>query len=105
MRLTNKKIALCLDGDEVSKVNFPLPNLTERLEKCSKILHDGRGFFVLKGIDMSHYTVEDSIVIYLGMASYIADQRGIQDREGNVLSMTMRVISHQKVYCTNSILC
>ncbi|KID63208.1 taurine catabolism dioxygenase TauD, partial [Metarhizium hybridum] len=77
--------ALCLDGDQVSKANFPLPNLTERLEKCSKILHDGRGFFVIKGIDMSHYTVEDSIVIYLGIASYIADQRGIQDREGNVL--------------------
>ncbi|KHN97279.1 Taurine catabolism dioxygenase TauD/TfdA [Metarhizium album ARSEF 1941] len=77
--------ALCLDGDEVSKENFPLPRLGERLEKCSEVLHKGTGFFVMKGIDMSRYTVEDSVVIYLGMASYIADQRGIQDREGNVL--------------------
>ncbi|OAA51918.1 Taurine catabolism dioxygenase TauD/TfdA [Metarhizium rileyi] len=77
--------ALCLDGDEVSKTNFPLPTLTESLQQCSAVLHNGRGFFVIRGIDLSRYTVEDSVVIYLGIASYIADQRGIQDQKGNVL--------------------
>lgn len=94
----NLDIALCLDGDEVSKTNFPLPNLTERLQKCSAALHNGRGFFVIRGLDMSRYTVEDSVVIYLGIASHIADQRGIQDQRGNVLSVKTHIILHQRAF-------
>lgn len=80
--------ALCLDGDEVGQDNFPLPKLAPQLAQCAKAIHEGRGFFVLKGLDGLNYPVEDSTIIYLGIASYVADKRGLQDRKGTVLSKT-----------------
>ena len=78
-------VALGLDGDEVSTDNFPLPNLSRRLRASAETIHLGRGFVVIRGIDRSKYTVEDSVTIFLGVASYIADKRGLQDRKGNML--------------------
>lgn len=40
---------------------------------------------MIRGLDATCYTAEENTIIYLGIASYIADQRGIQDRKGNVL--------------------
>jgi hypothetical protein len=80
--------ALCLDGDEVRQCNFPLPKLAPQLAQCAKTIHEGRGFFVLRGLDQLNYSVEDSTIIYLGIASYIADKRGLQDKNGTVLSKT-----------------
>ncbi|EGR44728.1 uncharacterized protein TRIREDRAFT_69791 [Trichoderma reesei QM6a] len=77
--------ALSLDGDEVDQDNFSLPKLKARLAQCAEAIHDQRGFFVLRGLGGSKYSVEDSITIYLGIASYVADKRGLQDRKGNVL--------------------
>lgn len=81
-------IALGLDGDQVDRDNFPLPNLASELAQCARIIHEQRGFFVLRGLEGSRYSVEDSTTIYLGIASYIADKRGLQDRKGNVLCKT-----------------
>ncbi|TFA99817.1 hypothetical protein CCMA1212_008265 [Trichoderma ghanense] len=78
--------SLGLDGNEVDQDNFRLPNLGARLAQCAQVIHEQHGFFVLRGLGGSEYSVEDSITIYLGIASYIADQRGFQDRKGNVLS-------------------
>ncbi|KAL7784917.1 Clavaminate synthase-like protein [Trichoderma ceciliae] len=77
---------LGLDGDEVDQHNFPLPKLAPQLAQCARAIHEQRGFFVLRGLEGSRYSVEDSTTIYLGIASYIADKRGSQDRKGNVLS-------------------
>ncbi|EEU42130.1 uncharacterized protein NECHADRAFT_50968 [Fusarium vanettenii 77-13-4] len=76
---------LGLDGDEVSRDNFPLPNLSRRLRSSSETLHMGRGFVVIRGLEASKYTVEDSVTVFLGVASYIAEKRGRQDRKGNML--------------------
>ncbi|UKZ69733.1 uncharacterized protein TrAtP1_010737 [Trichoderma atroviride] len=78
--------SLCLDGDEVRQYNFPLPKLASQLAQCAKAIHEGRGFVVLKGLDGLNYPVEDSTIIYLGIASYIADKRGLQDKKGTVLT-------------------
>lgn len=45
----------------------------------------GRGFVVIRGLEASKYTVEDSVTVFLGVASYIAEKRGRQDRKGNML--------------------
>lgn len=74
-----------MDGDEVSRDNFPLPNLSRRLRSSSETLHMGRGFVVIRGLEASRYTVEDSVTVFLGVASYIAEKRGRQDRKGNML--------------------
>ncbi|SPN98751.1 related to TfdA family oxidoreductase [Cephalotrichum gorgonifer] len=75
-----------LDGNEVSIANFPLPKLMGRLSQACKDLHNGKGFFVISGLDIDAYSVEDSVVIYLGLASYIGDQHGLQNRGGDVLT-------------------
>lgn len=80
--------ALDLDGDKVDQHNFPLPKLAPKLAQCARAIHEGRGFFILRGLDELRYPVEDSTVIYLGIASYIADKRGLQDKKGTVLSKT-----------------
>ncbi|KAM0500519.1 hypothetical protein ACHAP8_005058 [Fusarium lateritium] len=77
--------ALGLDGDKVSADNFPLPNLSRRLRASAETLHLGKGFVVIRGIDGAKYTNEDSVTIFLGVASYIGDKRGLQDRKGNML--------------------
>ncbi|KAM0564301.1 hypothetical protein ACHAPJ_000511 [Fusarium lateritium] len=77
--------ALGLDGDCVSRDNFPLPTLGPRLDRIRWDVHDGKGFGVIRGLDPQKYSVEDLTVLYLGIQSYIASRHGRQDRKGNML--------------------
>ncbi|PKS11057.1 hypothetical protein jhhlp_002818 [Lomentospora prolificans] len=72
-------------SNEVCPSNFPLPKLQKRLQRAKEEIHSGVGFFVIRGIEQSKYSAEDSVVIYLGIARYIGDRLGFQDRDGNVL--------------------
>lgn len=78
-------IGLGLDGSEVGVRNFPLPGLEGQLRKFAIKLHEGRGFFVLRGLDPKMYSREDNILIFLGISSYIGAKRGRQDDEGRML--------------------
>ena len=49
------------------------------------MVHQGPGFFVIQGLDALSCSVEENTIIFLGLASYIGDQRGTQDKKGNVL--------------------
>ncbi|KAK1769555.1 taurine hydroxylase-like protein SAT17 [Phialemonium atrogriseum] len=77
--------ALGMDGDLVNPENFPLPLLGPKLDWLSREVHHGKGFCVVRGVDPGLYSVEDLTLVYLGIQSYIADQRGRQDRRGNML--------------------
>ncbi|KAK3935993.1 hypothetical protein QBC46DRAFT_396165 [Diplogelasinospora grovesii] len=77
--------SLDLDGDLVEPACFPLPTLRAKLEVLSGDIHCGRGFGVIRGINPSSYSVEDLTLVYLGIQSYIAEQRGRQDKRGNML--------------------
>ncbi|KAF5648097.1 Clavaminate synthase [Fusarium sp. NRRL 52700] len=76
--------SLELDGSDITEQNFPLPNLGERLHALSEGLHHGKGFFMLRGLDPTTFSVEDNALLYLGLSSYIAPTRGKQDEEGNM---------------------
>ena len=80
------QIAKGLGNHSVSPRNFPLPTLEGRLINLSETLHGGRGFFIVSGLNIDDYSVEDSVTVYLGLASYIGDQHGIQNSKGDVLS-------------------
>ncbi|KAK4171690.1 hypothetical protein QBC36DRAFT_339484 [Triangularia setosa] len=73
------------DGDLVEPINFPLPTLGAKLEQLSRDVHHGKGFSVIRGLNPASYPVEDLSLIYLGLSSYIAEQRGRQDKRGNML--------------------
>ncbi|KAI5466071.1 hypothetical protein BGZ63DRAFT_375231 [Mariannaea sp. PMI_226] len=76
---------LGLDGDLVSRDNFPLPTLGPRLDKIRRDVYNGKGFGVIRGLDPQKYSVEDLTVLHLGIQSYIANRHGRQDKKGNML--------------------
>ncbi|OIW35382.1 Clavaminate synthase-like protein [Coniochaeta ligniaria NRRL 30616] len=74
-----------LDGGELGPASFPLPTLAAKFRGLSRDVYDGKGFCVVRGIDPNVYAVEDLTLVYLGIQSHIADQRGRQDKRGNML--------------------
>ncbi|RMI98432.1 hypothetical protein CDV36_016126 [Fusarium kuroshium] len=77
--------ALGLDGDLISRDNFPLPKLGLQLNKICRDVHHGKGFGLIRGLDVQKYSTEDMTLLYLGIQSYIANRHGRQDRKGNML--------------------
>ena len=87
-----------LDGDQVNSDNFSLPHLGPVLDELSRDLHEGKGFCVIRGIDPGKYSVEDLTVIWLGIQGRIANERGRQDKRGNMLGESPKfVFSRQPV--------
>lgn len=76
---------LGLDGTKITKSNFLLPTLGPKLHTISQEVHHGRGFAVIRGLEPANFCVEDLTMIYLGIASHVADRIGRQDRNGNAL--------------------
>ena len=79
------KLELGLDGNFVNCGNFPLPHFQITLRHFAEDVHYGKGFCVFRGLESEKYSVEDSTIIFLGIQSYIADQRMRQDELGNML--------------------
>ncbi|PSN59647.1 Clavaminate synthase-like protein, partial [Corynespora cassiicola Philippines] len=72
--------------EQLEKDLFPLPNLGAKLESISQDLHHGRGLTILRGLQPERYTAEENILLFAGLASYLGEQRGCQDRYGNMLT-------------------
>ncbi|KAI0505153.1 Clavaminate synthase-like protein [Xylaria bambusicola] len=79
-------LGLGLDGNEVSNENFPLPILGSQLRDCAVNIHRGSGICVVRGLAPEKHSAEDNTIIFLGLASYIGDQRGMQNAKGAMLS-------------------
>ncbi len=63
----------------VSKNDFPLPCLGEKLTNILNELENGRGFKLIRGLPVEKLSVEDSTIIYWGIGAYF----------GNVVSQNM----------------
>ncbi|XXG99560.1 hypothetical protein Hte_005899 [Hypoxylon texense] len=85
-----------LDGDEVNPERFPLPGLQSQLEQCAFDVHYGSGLCILRGLSNESYTVEDSTVIFLALASYVGDQRGLQNSKGDMLCRATSHVTESK---------
>jgi hypothetical protein len=48
------------------------------LRDISNEVHNGHGFKVVRGIPVDDYTREDNIIIYAGVSSHVASERGRQ---------------------------
>lgn len=59
--------------------------MTEILLRGADIIHTGFGVCVLRGLNASLYSAEDNLLLFLGLASYIGDVRGVQNRKGDVI--------------------
>ncbi|OQD78288.1 hypothetical protein PENDEC_c001G05366 [Penicillium decumbens] len=79
----------------IDQSTFPLPTLHSTLRDLSKELHNGRGFFVLRGLRIDDYSREDNIIIYTGVSSHIGSIRGRQ-QDTRLENGKSPVISHIK---------
>ncbi|TLD28697.1 hypothetical protein PspLS_03782 [Pyricularia sp. CBS 133598] len=84
--------SLDLKGSQVTRDTFPLKALGAILDGVSAEIYEGKGFGLVRGLDTHKYSTEDLTLIYLGVQSYVADQRGRQDAKGNML---VHVIQNQ----------
>jgi hypothetical protein len=75
-----------LGTGDVTLENFPLPTIQAQLTRASLDVHQETGFAIVRGLDPRKYTAEDNVTIFLGIANYIGNQRGVQDKKGSMLS-------------------
>jgi len=75
---------LGLDGDEINRGTFLLPDLGPRLEMLARELHHGKGFVVISGLDPHQHSAEDNALIFLGVGSYLGEVRGMQTDDGKL---------------------
>ncbi|OTA60721.1 Clavaminate synthase-like protein [Hypoxylon sp. EC38] len=79
----------------ITAETFPLPNLHGELRRLSNELHNGHGFFVIRGLRVDEHTREENVIIYAGISAHIAPQRGRQDHMYNGQKADV-VLSHIK---------
>ncbi|KAK6338446.1 hypothetical protein TWF730_002506 [Orbilia blumenaviensis] len=77
---------LGLDAQDINRETFPLPVLGAKLRAIALDIHDGKGFHNIHGLDPAGISPEDNILLFLGISSYIADKRGKQNDNGDVLT-------------------
>ena len=82
---------LGLERTAVNRENFRIPEaLAARLEKITDTIYRGRGFHVLRGLNLSLFTDVQRVILYAGLTSYVANRRAINVGEYHVLLCPLR---------------
>lgn len=84
----------------VSQQTFPLPSLASRLMRLARSVHEGSGFAVLRGLDTKQFSAEDNMVIYLGVCSWVGNQRGRRHHTQHLLQSCSYDLEHLLSVCT-----
>ncbi len=71
---------------DICQDTFPLQSLKEKLRALCAELHNGRGFFVLRGFPVDVFDRRDSVIAYTGVSAYVGSLRAWQDPTGSVLA-------------------
>ena len=58
---------------EVGRGNFPLPTLAPKLARWLEEIRTGRGFVVLRGLNVTDYTDEEVGLIFWALGAYLGD--------------------------------
>lgn len=66
--------------EEISERTFPLPALGPRLKALLRELLEGRGFFMLRGLPVERYGLENSAIAYLGIGRHFGSLRSSNAR-------------------------
>jgi hypothetical protein len=80
------RVALEKSGDvlEISREDFPLPQLSKRLARVEHELIEGRGFVRLRGIERERYDQAEMEMLYWGIGSHLGSPWP-QNKYGHVL--------------------
>lgn len=73
---------MSLENSSISARTFRLPEkLAGRLKAVSAECYSGVGFNIIRGLDPAKYSAADNVIIYAGIASHVAPERGFVDRK------------------------
>lgn len=86
--LANSRPDRYYDLEVVDRSTFPLKQVASKIDQGTDSLFDGKGFFIIRGLETNKYNARNNTIIYLGLSSYVADERGTQRSNGDVLSKT-----------------
>ncbi|KAI0420825.1 Clavaminate synthase-like protein [Xylaria grammica] len=75
-----------LSPGHISPKNFVLPTLGPTLRALSRRVHNEEGFFVLRGLKPWNYKRLENTIVFTGIASYVANRRGVQCADGPVMT-------------------
>jgi hypothetical protein len=71
--------------DRISPATFPLPTLGPHLQRMlERQLLDGPGFWLVRGLPVERYSIEDAAIAYLGIGSHFGSFRS-QNAKGHLL--------------------
>ncbi|MES2561959.1 MAG: TauD/TfdA family dioxygenase [Pseudomonadota bacterium] len=69
---------------DITPRRFPLPALGLKLERVLHELLEGRGFVLMRGLPVAHYTREEAAIAYMGIGAYFGRPRS-QNAQGHLL--------------------
>jgi hypothetical protein len=72
------------DIPQLSQEDFPLPTLGPRLRELMKVVVDGRGFVLVRGLRLDDLPTADAALIYWGLGSHMGKGRA-QNAQGDML--------------------
>lgn len=73
-----------MDLAAISPQSFPLPSLGPRLKAVLRELLEGRGFVLIRGLEVERYTRAEVAAAYMGIGSYFGRPRS-QNAKGHLL--------------------
>lgn len=69
---------------DMTRADFPLPQLAEKMGQYMEEIRNGRGFVVLRGLPVERYSDEDAGAIFFGLGLYLGRPL-VQNPVGDVL--------------------
>ena len=69
---------------EIGRDDFPLPQLSKRLQRIERSLIEGRGFVRLRGVDRRRYDQAEMEMLYWGIGTHLGSP-WVQNKHGHVL--------------------
>lgn len=83
--------------DDLCSEHFPLSPLRSKLRDVSFDIHEGRGAAILRGLCPEKYSLKEKIIIFAGLASHVADKRGSQSSENDMISGPSNLVHFQRL--------
>ncbi|MCB1744712.1 MAG: TauD/TfdA family dioxygenase, partial [Gammaproteobacteria bacterium] len=69
---------------DIDRERFALPTLGPTLQQLQREVMDGRGFVLLRGISVEHYSLEQAARLYFGLGQWLGEPIS-QNPEGHML--------------------
>lgn len=80
---------------DITRENFPLPGLDEKLARVKSQLLDGRGIALIEGLPVARYDIEQAARVYWGLARRIGEQVS-QNYKGHLLGHVYDIVGDDR---------